>query len=184
MLGSPQHPLPCRVPHCKVLAVWGDPWDVGSMPWSGFAHRAGWTHHGSPNPQSPPPALCLHTEQGVSQGLGSPWAVGPHPATNSRWLLPLALGMETLSLHNPSDGHPASAARAAVPSPSCARCEAQVRMAPALDGCSGLCRWSMGDLSRDPTRCHPLGEQNQPAGSRSHPAPQKHSTVRPHPCSQ
>lgn len=48
-------------------------------------------------------------------------------------------------------------------------------MALALDGCSGLCRWSVGDLSRDPSRCHPLGEQNQPAGSRSHPAPQKHS---------
>lgn len=30
MFGSPQHPLPRRVPHCKVLAVWGDPWDVGS----------------------------------------------------------------------------------------------------------------------------------------------------------
>lgn len=44
------------------------------------------------------------------------------------------------------------------------------------DGCSGLCRWSMGDLSREPTRCQHPGKQNQPAGSRSHPAPQKHST--------
>lgn len=37
MLGSPQHPLSCRLPHHKVLVVWGDPWDVGSTPWSGFA---------------------------------------------------------------------------------------------------------------------------------------------------
>lgn len=39
MLGSPQHSLPCRVHHCKVLAVSGDPWDMRSTPVSGFAHR-------------------------------------------------------------------------------------------------------------------------------------------------
>lgn len=51
MLGSLQHSLPRRVPPHKVLAVWGDPWDVGSTLWSGFAHTAGQTHRGSPNPR-------------------------------------------------------------------------------------------------------------------------------------
>lgn len=102
VLGSPQHPLPHRVHHRKVLAVWGNPWDVGSTPVSGLAVRLAlptdlarptMTPHKSTHP--PPPASRLRTEQGVSQGLGSPRAMGPHPATGSGWIQPLVLGMES-----------------------------------------------------------------------------------------
>lgn len=73
----------------------GDPWSVGSTPVFGFAHRAGQTDNGPPNSQPPLPASRLHTERGISQGLGSPQAAGFHPATGSGWIQPLALGMES-----------------------------------------------------------------------------------------
>lgn len=115
----------------------------------------------APQIHPPAPALCLRTERGVSQGLGSPQAVGPSLATNSRWLSPLT------QHRNPCHCiTPVMATQPLLPEQPCPAPPGAGKDGPAsADGCSGLCRWSMGDLSREPTRCHRLGEQNQPAGA-------------------
>lgn len=99
MLGSPQHSLPCRVHHCKVLAVWDDPWNVGSTPASGSAHRLALPTELArptmtpPNPLPPQHLACAL--RGVSLKGLAPRAAGSHPATSYRWIQPLALGMDS-----------------------------------------------------------------------------------------
>lgn len=59
------------------------------------------------------------------KGLAPPGPWGPiRPPTPGGSCLSHS-AWRPLSSHKPNDGHPASAARAAVPSPSCAHCEAQ-----------------------------------------------------------
>lgn len=124
----------------------------------------------------PTSSICLHTEWGGAslKGLAPPGPWGPTwpPTPGGSCLLPSAWR----PCHRIT---PVMATQPLLCTPW-----GTGRDGPGSgDGCSGPCRWSMGNLSREPTRCHHLGEQNQPAGSRSHPAPQKHPTLRPHPCS-
>lgn len=184
MLGSPQHPLPRRVCHHEVLAAWGDPWDMGSTPPSGFAHRAGLAPPQPPRSTLPTPASRLHTQRDASQGLApslppklwgpiQPLAPGGSSLLHSAW--------RATSWCNPTIRHPASAA---TPGPSRgqqnpASSAPRVREAPALamgvQVFAGGPWGTQAGTCRGPTGCYHLGKQNQPTRNRSHPAPQKHS---------
>lgn len=161
----------------------GDPWDVGSTPVSGFAHRAGQTM--APqiyNPHSQHPACTLSgaSLKGLAphklRGHIQPPALGGPSLSHSAW--------RAVSSRNPTVGHPASAAIPGLPpgQQSPAPPAPGVTENPALVvGAQVFMSGPWGTQARScrgPMRCHHLGEQNQPTGNRSHPAPQKHSPAR------
>lgn len=193
MLGSPQHSLPCRVHRCKVLAVWGDPWNVGSTPVSGSAHRLALPTElaraimAPPNPLPPQHLACALS--GVSlKGLAPPEPRGPirPPATGGS--SPSRSARTAASSRNPTIGHPASAAAPGLPpqqqspAPPAPGVREPLALAMGAQVFAGGPWGTRAGTCKGPTGCHHLDEQNQPTGSRSHPAPQKHLPPRPRAC--